>query len=229
MQRASRQYRDRELRLRARAVKSTCKTLELSRPALAGRRRRWARGPAPRPSSASPRPPRTPKSSRSPNTATAWRCPPAAGTTRAPARSTPSARPISIRRRARRPAPPSRWCWRSASSPCRPTPARRPPSWRSATARRSSRRSWPRPCAASPTARRSRSTTPSRFSKTARVVYTADVTCPEIKFLALGERRATVQFVITPGLRYRLMARALDGGLREAQGSRRRVLRAASA
>ena len=43
----------------------------------------------------------------------------------------------------------------------------------------------------------------------ARVVYTAAVTCPEIKFLALGERRATVQFVIAPGLRYRLMARAL--------------------
>ena len=43
----------------------------------------------------------------------------------------------------------------------------------------------------------------------ARVVYTADVACPEIKFLALGERRASVQFLITPGLRYRLMARAL--------------------
>jgi hypothetical protein len=43
----------------------------------------------------------------------------------------------------------------------------------------------------------------------ARVVYTADVDCPEIKFLGLGERRASVQFLITPGLRYRLMARAL--------------------
>ena len=42
----------------------------------------------------------------------------------------------------------------------------------------------------------------------ARVVYTAGVTCPEIKFLGLGERRALVQFVIAPGLRYRLMARA---------------------
>ena len=41
-----------------------------------------------------------------------------------------------------------------------------------------------------------------------RVVYTAGVTCPEIKFLGLGERRAMVQFVIAPGLRYRLMARA---------------------
>jgi hypothetical protein len=43
----------------------------------------------------------------------------------------------------------------------------------------------------------------------ARVVYTADVACPEIKFLGLGERRASVRFVITPGVRYRLMARAL--------------------
>ena len=42
----------------------------------------------------------------------------------------------------------------------------------------------------------------------ARVVYTADVACPEIKFLGLGERRATVQFLVTPGLRYRLKARA---------------------
>lgn len=41
-----------------------------------------------------------------------------------------------------------------------------------------------------------------------RVVYTADVVCPEIRFLGLGERRATVRFVITPGVRYRVMARA---------------------
>lgn len=42
----------------------------------------------------------------------------------------------------------------------------------------------------------------------ARVVYTADVACPEIKFLGLGERRATVQVLVTPDQRYRLMARA---------------------
>ena len=41
-----------------------------------------------------------------------------------------------------------------------------------------------------------------------RVAYTADVTCPEIKFLGLGERRAAVEMFVTPGLRYRLMARA---------------------
>ena len=44
-------------------------------------------------------------------------------------------------------------------------------------------------------------------------MYTADVACAEIKFLGLGERRATVQFLITPGLRYRLMARAQTRGL----------------
>ena len=43
----------------------------------------------------------------------------------------------------------------------------------------------------------------------ARVVYTAGVLCPEIKFLGLGERRAQVRFLITPGMRYRVMARAL--------------------
>ena len=43
----------------------------------------------------------------------------------------------------------------------------------------------------------------------ARVVYTAGVLCPEIKFLGLGERRALVRFLITPGMRYRMMARAL--------------------
>jgi len=49
----------------------------------------------------------------------------------------------------------------------------------------------------------------------ARVVYTADVACPEIKFLGLGERRATVQVLITPGLRYRLMARAPKEGFEQ--------------
>jgi hypothetical protein len=41
-----------------------------------------------------------------------------------------------------------------------------------------------------------------------RVVYTADVACPEIRFLGLGERAAFAFFLITPGLRYRLVARA---------------------
>ena len=59
----------------------------------------------------------------------------------------------------------------------------------------------------------------------ARVVYTADVACPEIKFLGLGERRATVQFLITPGLRYRLHGAGAEGGLRAAQAVDRRFLR----
>lgn len=41
-------------------------------------------------------------------------------------------------------------------------------------------------------------------------VYSATVTCPEIKFLALGERSAEVRYVMQPGFRYRLMARALS-------------------
>ena len=41
-----------------------------------------------------------------------------------------------------------------------------------------------------------------------RVMYTASIACPEIKFLGLGERNGIAQFLITPGLRYRLVARA---------------------
>ena len=39
-------------------------------------------------------------------------------------------------------------------------------------------------------------------------MYTADVACPEIKFLGLGERRAIGAVPDHAGLRYRLMARA---------------------
>lgn len=42
-----------------------------------------------------------------------------------------------------------------------------------------------------------------------RVAYSASVSCPEIRFLGLGERRAAVRFLIAPDRRYRLMARAL--------------------
>ena len=41
-----------------------------------------------------------------------------------------------------------------------------------------------------------------------RVVYRADIVCPEIRFLWLEERQASVEYLITPGVRYRLMARA---------------------
>jgi hypothetical protein len=42
----------------------------------------------------------------------------------------------------------------------------------------------------------------------AQVMYTADVSCPEIKFLGLGDRHGRVLYMITPGVRYRLLARA---------------------
>jgi hypothetical protein len=44
-----------------------------------------------------------------------------------------------------------------------------------------------------------------------RVAYTAEVRCSEVKFLGLGERRAAVKFLVTPGVRYRLLARAPHG------------------
>jgi len=44
-----------------------------------------------------------------------------------------------------------------------------------------------------------------------RVAYTADVLCSEVKFLGLGERRAAVKYLVTPGVRYRLLARAPQG------------------
>lgn len=42
-----------------------------------------------------------------------------------------------------------------------------------------------------------------------RVVYSADVTCAAVGFLQIGERQASVRHVITPGVHYRLTARAL--------------------
>jgi len=41
-----------------------------------------------------------------------------------------------------------------------------------------------------------------------RLVYAAQVVCAPIKFLQIGERRATVHQVIAPDIRYRLVARA---------------------
>ena len=88
-------------------------------------------------------------------------------------------------------------------------PASRPPTWRSATARRSSRQELPEAVCGEADRARVKIDNAKQVLEEARVVYTADVACPEIKFLGLGERRAMVQFLITPGLRYRLMARAL--------------------
>jgi hypothetical protein len=47
-------------------------------------------------------------------------------------------------------------------------------------------------------------------TETDRVVYSADVVCPAVKFLALDKRRAVARTVITPGVRYRIMARAQE-------------------
>lgn len=41
--------------------------------------------------------------------------------------------------------------------------------------------------------------------------FSAGITCPEIKFLGLGERQAKVQYVMTSSLRYRLMGRSMSG------------------
>ncbi len=41
-----------------------------------------------------------------------------------------------------------------------------------------------------------------------RLMYAADVTCAEVKFLQIGERRASVRYLIGPDARYRLVARA---------------------
>ena len=45
----------------------------------------------------------------------------------------------------------------------------------------------------------------------ARVAYTADVICAEVKFLQIAERRASVRYLIAPEARYRLVARAPIG------------------
>ena len=163
-----------------------------------------------------------------PDTATAWRCRPAAGTRRAPARSRPSARSSSTPRRARRRAPPRRSSWRWAPRPCPDDAGKAPPPSRRASARRSSARSCRRPCAARPTTAASRSTTsPQAVEDNASRVH-CHVTCPEIKFLALGERRATVRYLDHAGDALSPDGARAQGRLRAAQGSDRRVLLRAS-
>jgi hypothetical protein len=41
-----------------------------------------------------------------------------------------------------------------------------------------------------------------------RLVLSADVVCAPVKFLRIGERRASIRHVIAPDMRYRLLARA---------------------
>ncbi len=40
-------------------------------------------------------------------------------------------------------------------------------------------------------------------------IFSANIACPEIRFLGLGERQGQVRYVMQAGFRYRLMARAL--------------------
>lgn len=42
-----------------------------------------------------------------------------------------------------------------------------------------------------------------------RVTYSATITCPEVKFVGLGPRRAVVRYILTDGLRVNVMARSL--------------------
>jgi hypothetical protein len=46
-----------------------------------------------------------------------------------------------------------------------------------------------------------------------RVTWTATVVCPEITFLGLAERTASVRYVMSPAARYRLMARVPSADL----------------
>lgn len=50
---------------------------------------------------------------------------------------------------------------------------------------------------------------PQRHVAEGRVTYAATITCPEVKFLGLGPRRALVRYILTDGLRVNVMARAL--------------------
>lgn len=50
---------------------------------------------------------------------------------------------------------------------------------------------------------------PQRQVAEGRITYVATITCPEVKFLGLGPRRALVRYILTDGLRVNVMARAL--------------------
>ena len=135
--------------------------------------------------------------------------------------------PSSTRRRARRPAPPPRWCWRWAPSTVPTTPARRPPTWRSATTRRSFKEELPEAVCgeADNGARQDRATARQVVEDGASRVHGRRRLSRRSSSWQLGERRATVRFLITPGMRYRLMARAPTEDFEKQQGDHRRLLR----
>jgi hypothetical protein len=53
-----------------------------------------------------------------------------------------------------------------------------------------------------------------------RTIWTATVTCSAIKFLGLAERTAAVRYIMTPGFRYRLMARVPSADKAATQATR---------
>lgn len=50
---------------------------------------------------------------------------------------------------------------------------------------------------------------PQRQVVEGRVTYSATITCPEVKFLGLGPRRALVRYILTDGLRVNAMVRSM--------------------
>jgi hypothetical protein len=50
-----------------------------------------------------------------------------------------------------------------------------------------------------------------------RVNYAANLTCAAVRFLQIGERRASVRYIIGPDARYRLVARAPTDGFAKQQ------------
>ena len=168
---------------------------------------------------------RRPRPSRTPSIATASPFPRVAGTTRDPARSTPSAPASSTRKRAPWPAPHRRWCWRSASSPLPDDAGKSPADLAQRYGEAQFTDELPEAICGESDRAAVKVDNAKQVLEEARVVYTADVTCPEIKFLGLGERRAMVQFLLTPGPALPADGAGAEGGLRAAQGGRRRLLR----
>jgi hypothetical protein len=58
-----------------------------------------------------------------------------------------------------------------------------------------------------------------QLTETDRVIYRANVICRPIGFLGLAQRHADVRYVVTAGLRYRLMARAPQEDFKRVQQS----------
>ena len=225
MQGASRQHRDRELRLRARAV------MPVATPVAARCRAahcgalgadRWLLVAAWR----WPRRRRTPRPSRTPIPLQRGAALPVAGTRRARARSMPSARPSSTPRRARRRAPPAALVLEvgaetvpddagsgAADLAQRYGEAQFKEELPEADVRRG------RPARGQDRQRQAGS------RRRASRVHGRRRPAPRSSSWGSASVAPRCSSLITPGLRYRLMARALKEDFEQAQGGRRRVLR----